>query len=93
MPAESKIVDKELKKEHQKVQKQFEQLEEKIAALNQQKIVLEAALGKHDIYADKNKFVQTETDYKSVSSHLQQLTAEYETFFEKLMELEHRMEA
>jgi ATP-binding cassette subfamily F protein 3 len=87
-----KVIDKDLKKEHQKIQKQFQQLEEKIALLNQQKIKLETALASHDIYTDKNKFVQTETDYQTVSSDLQKANAEYENVFEKLMELENKIE-
>ncbi|MEO6456011.1 MAG: ABC-F family ATP-binding cassette domain-containing protein, partial [Ginsengibacter sp.] len=90
--SEIKTIDKDLKKEHQKIQKQFEQLEEKIALLNQQKIVLEASLASHDIYSDKNKFIQTETEYKSVSSRLIKFNSEYEGVFEKLMELENKMD-
>jgi len=91
-PPVVKVIDKDLKKEHQKIQKQFQQLEEKIALLNQQKTKLETALASHDIYSDKNKFVQTETDYKTVSLNLQKANTEYETVFEKLMELENKIE-
>jgi ATP-binding cassette subfamily F protein 3 len=85
-------IDKEAQKELQKAQKQFEQVEEKIASLNKQKLMLEAALGSHDIYSDKIKFVQTETDYKSVSNQLQKANDEYESAFEKLMVLEGKEE-
>ena len=87
-----KVIDKDLKKEHQKVQRQFQQIEEKIALLNQQKTKLETVLTSHDIYSDKNKFVQTERDYQTVSSDLQKANAEYENVFEKLMELESKIE-
>ena len=76
------------KKELQKQQKLFQQLEEKIAQLNQQKATLEAQLTAPDTYSDRNKFVQTETDYKKVSDELLQMNKQYEEVFEKIMELE-----
>jgi ATP-binding cassette, subfamily F, member 3 len=81
-------INKELKKELQKQQKLFQQLEEKIAQLNKEKATLEAKLTAPDTYADRNKFVQTETDYKKVSDELQQMNKQYEEVFEKIMELE-----
>jgi ATP-binding cassette subfamily F protein 3 len=84
-------IDKDLKKELQKYQKQFQQAEEKLATLNLQKQQFEAALSAPDTYADKNKFVQTESSYKSVQVELQKLNAEYERLFEKVMELESRI--
>jgi ATP-binding cassette subfamily F protein 3 len=81
-------INKELKKELQKQQKLFQQLEEKIAQLNQQKATLELQLTAPDTYADRNKFVQTETDYKKVSDELQRMNKQYEEVFEKIMELE-----
>jgi ATP-binding cassette, subfamily F, member 3 len=76
------------KKELQKLQKQFQQLEEKIAQLNIQKTTLEAALADPSTYSDKNKFVQTETDYKKAGTELSRLNKQYEEIFEKIMELQ-----
>lgn len=84
-------IDKELKKEYQKHKNRFNQLEEKIAQLNKQKTELEAAMASPDTYADKNKFQQTETAYNKVASELSLLNKEYETVFEKVMELEEKM--
>ncbi|MBP6022886.1 ribosomal protection-like ABC-F family protein [Ferruginibacter sp.] len=84
-------IDKELKKEYQKQKNRFQQLEEKIAQLNKKKTELEAGLATPEIYNDKNKFVQTETDYKTTAAELVQLNAEYEVVFEKVMELEEKM--
>jgi len=81
-------INKELKKELQKQQKVFQQLEEKIAQLNKQKTTLEAQLTAPDTYSDRNKFVQTETEYKKVGEELKQLNKQYEEVFEKIMELE-----
>jgi ATP-binding cassette subfamily F protein 3 len=85
---ELKSIDKDLKKEHQETQRHFQQMEEKIASLRQQKKALEAALASHEIYTDKNKVLQTETEYKTVSLQLKEANAQYESIFDKLMELE-----
>ncbi|HYM93107.1 MAG TPA: ABC-F family ATP-binding cassette domain-containing protein, partial [Chitinophagaceae bacterium] len=79
---------KEHKKELQKQQRIFQQLEEKIALLNSKKSGLEAALADPSTYANKGKFLQTETDYKNVSEELKQLNKQYEQVFEKIVQLE-----
>ncbi|MBK7435055.1 MAG: ABC-F family ATP-binding cassette domain-containing protein [Chitinophagaceae bacterium] len=84
-------VDKELKKELQKHKNRFNQLEEKIAALNKKLTGLEADLASPEVYGDKNKFLATETAYKNVSAELKLANNEYETAFEKLMELESKI--
>ena len=84
-------IDKELKKEYQKQKNRFQQLEEKIAQLNKKKTELEAGLATPEIYNDKTKFVQTETDYKNTAVELEKLNADYEIIFEKVMELEEKL--
>ena len=84
-------VDKDIKKEYQKNKTRFQQIEEKLAQLNQRKTSLEALMTSPDNYADKDKFQQTEKDYKSVTAELDALNKEYETVFEKVMELEEKM--
>jgi ATP-binding cassette subfamily F protein 3 len=83
-------IDKELKKELQKQKSRFQQLEEKIAQLNKKKTELEASLASPDIYNNRTKFVQAETEYKNSTVELDKLNAEYEVVFEKLMELEEK---
>ncbi|MGN6435462.1 MAG: ABC-F family ATP-binding cassette domain-containing protein [Agriterribacter sp.] len=83
-------IDKELKKELQRQQKNLQQLEEKIASLTQQKKTLEAQLASPDIYSDKNKFLAAEADYKKNSDALNSINREYEAAFEKLLELEEK---
>jgi len=87
-PASNTPVSKENKKELQKQQRIFQQLEEKIAELNKQKTGLEASLADPATYSDKEKFLQAETDYKKNSSELNRLNAEYEKVFDRLMKLE-----
>ena len=81
-------IDKNAQKELQKTQRQFQQLEEKIASLTKQKATLEMALALPEIYTNSTKFSQTETDYKNISDQLEKANAEYEVVFEKIMELE-----
>ena len=81
-------INKEQKKELQKQQRIFQQLEEKIAELTKQKKHLEGALSDSSTYSDKNKFIQTETDYKKVTEQLSAANKEYEIVFEKIVGLE-----
>ncbi len=83
-------IDKELKKELQKQQKKLQQIEERIAALTQQKTALEAQLASPDIYSDKNKFLAAETGYQKNSEALAAANNEYEQTFERLLELEEK---
>ncbi|TAH05900.1 MAG: ABC transporter ATP-binding protein [Sphingobacteriales bacterium] len=92
-PVSNTPINKELKKELQKQQRLFQQLEEKIAALNKEKQTLEANLGHPDTYGDKAKFVATETRYKKNAQELAALNKEYEVIFEKIMELESQSNA
>ncbi|MDB5198684.1 MAG: ATPase component of transporter with duplicated ATPase domain [Chitinophagaceae bacterium] len=84
-------IDKNAQKELQKTQKQFQQLEEKIAGLTKQKLDLENALSSPEIYTDATKFSQTEADYKNVAEQLQKANSEYEVVFEKMMQLEGKL--
>ena len=80
--------NKEQKKELQKLQRIFQQLEEKIAGLNKQKTELEASLIDPAVYSDKNKFLQAEAALKKLTGELNNQNSEYEKVFEKIMELE-----
>ena len=84
-------VDKEVKKEYQKHKNRFQQIEEKLAQLNRDKVSLEAGMASPDNYADKNKFHQIESAYKKLTDELAGLNKEYEIVFEKVMELEEKM--
>jgi len=81
-------INKEAKKELQKQQRLFQELEQKIAALTEQKSRLEASLADPSTYSDKNKFVQAEADYQKTSDALIKTNQQYEQVFEKIMELE-----
>jgi ATP-binding cassette subfamily F protein 3 len=76
------------KKELQRLKNQFKQIEEKIASLQISKTNLETKLGESEIYGNKEKFLQTETDYKKTNEELKTLHQQYEVLFEKILELE-----
>ncbi len=84
-------IDKELKKELQKHKNRFTQLEEIIASVTKTKADLETKLGQPDILADRTKFVVAEKAYNDAVLELTILNGEYETVFEKVMELEEKM--
>ena len=88
VPEPKQVINKESKKELQKQQRLFQQYEEKIALLKEEKKKLEAALSSPDIYSDKNKYTQTEIEYKKVEGELSKLNGEYEQVFDKIVELE-----
>lgn len=75
-------------KELQRLQRQFQKLEEEISKLNQQKIDVELALANPESYKDKEKFLQLEKNYGLVQQKIKTANEQYETLFEKIMELE-----
>jgi ATP-binding cassette subfamily F protein 3 len=87
-PVKSAPIDKDAKRELQKLQKQFQQLEAELAKLNEKKQQLEAALGNPDVYGDKGKFQQVEGDYKQTLKDLERANKQYEEVFEKIVEQE-----
>ncbi|MBW7890206.1 MAG: ABC-F family ATP-binding cassette domain-containing protein [Chitinophagaceae bacterium] len=89
-PGGNGAINKELKKEIQKYQKNLQQLEEKLNSLTQKKKELEALLASPDIYADKEKFLQAESNYQKSVETLARADKEYEKVFEKLLELEEK---
>lgn len=84
-------INKEAKKELQKQQRLFQQHEESLAQLKEERKKLESALGSSEIYGDKNKYAQTETQYKKVNEELEKLNLDYEKVFEKIVHLENQI--
>jgi ATP-binding cassette subfamily F protein 3 len=81
-------INKEVKKEHQKQQRIFQQLEERIGELKQKRNLLETALTDPAVYADKNRFKSAEADYKKTAAELEKANIQYEQVFEKIISLE-----
>ena len=87
-PPQAKQGNAPINKELQKLQKTFQQLEEKIAAKKAEKEKLEAALGNPETYSDPKKFQETEKSYKAVGAELEQMNVQYEELFEQIMALD-----
>ena len=81
-------VDKEAKKELQKLKSRFSQVESSVSALTAKKTDLENQLASPEIYSDNAKFRQVESDYQKATKELTTANEEYETLFEKIMKLE-----
>jgi ATP-binding cassette subfamily F protein 3 len=81
-------INKDVKKELQKLQKQFEQMEQKIATLTIEKNKLEQSLADPATYSDKNKFLAAETAYNKAQAELTKMNGEYEKVFEKMMKMQ-----
>ena len=77
-------VEKELLKQ----QRLFQQIEKNLAGLNEKKAALEIKLSDPTTYSNTGTFKQTETDYKQVQDELKLATKEYETAFEKIIQME-----
>ena len=84
-------IDKELKKEYQRQQKRFQQAEEQLKRLQEQKLKLEANLADPQTYAQKDKFQEVELAYQKVSQDLSFANQQYEQLFETMMDLESRV--
>lgn len=87
-PALNPQVNKDVKKELQRQQKLFQQHEEQIARLREEKKGLETALATSEIYSDKTRYSETETRYRHVEAELDRVNKEYEKIFERIVELE-----
>lgn len=81
-------VNKEAKKLLQKQQKIVEQLEEDMKRLQTESNRLEQQLSTPEIYADRQKFLVAESEYKKAALSLSIARQNYDTALEKLMELE-----
>lgn len=88
VPGVNTPVNKDQKKELQKLQKQFQQLEAQIATLTEKKLALETSLSDPATYSDKTKFLQAETAYKQASEELSRHNVTYEKVFEAIVALE-----
>lgn len=85
-------INKELKKEIQRLQKKFQKTEED---LEKEKTVLaqiELQLTDPNVYADKAKFLALENEYKQALKAVSTLEESYEVIFNELFELEEKQQ-
>jgi ATP-binding cassette subfamily F protein 3 len=92
-PSSNVVFDKEAQKEVLKLQKIFQQAENKLAQLNAKKADLEMKLGSPETYGDTVAFKKVEHDYNQILQDVKVCTKEYERAFEKLMLLEEKLSA
>ena len=78
-------------KEYEKLQKKVERLEAELKQITQSKAALEADLSNPEIYADKHKFSELDSKYRSQSLAVAAKNSEYEKAFEALMEAEEKL--
>jgi len=81
-------VNKEAKKQFQKQQKLVEQLDADIKRLQQESDRLELHLSAPEIYADRQKFLVAESEYKKAALSLNVAKQQYDMALEKLIEME-----
>jgi len=81
-------ISKEKKKEYQKAQKRFQELESRLAEAQAKQKELELKLADPGLYANKDNFVAAESAYQQIRKLATSLTAEYEKAFEEMMRLE-----
>ncbi|HSC55212.1 MAG TPA: ABC-F family ATP-binding cassette domain-containing protein [Phnomibacter sp.] len=84
-------INKELQKDYKNQQKLFEKADALVQQLQEKLLRVEGQLANPEVYAVKEKFVETEKSYQSVKAELTKAQANYETAFEKLMELEEKL--
>jgi ATP-binding cassette subfamily F protein 3 len=81
-------INKEAKKQFQKQQKLVEQLDEDIKRLQLESNRLELQLSAPEIYAERQKFLVAESEYKKAALSLNVAKQQYDVALEKLMEME-----
>ena len=79
--------EREVEKAKKKLQRQFEELESKIAVLKTDKTKAEDALADPRIYSDKTKFQEAEKTYQQINGQLSTMENQYEKIFEELMNM------
>jgi len=81
----------QLRRELQNKSKSLQKLETELERLKTDVSSLEAQLGDPSIYADKEKFLKLDNQYKQLSPKLAAKDKEYEKLLEEVMELEEKL--
>jgi ATP-binding cassette, subfamily F, member 3 len=84
-------VSKDVKKQIQKQQRLVEQLEADLNRLESESSRLEQQLSAPEIYADRQKFLVAESEYKKAALSLSVARQTFDTALEKLMEMEEEL--
>jgi len=81
-------IDKDKQKEKKRLQRQFDELETKIAVLKKSKAEAETALADPAIYSNRSAFAEAESTYNRLQAELINSEKQSETVFEALMNLD-----
>jgi ATP-binding cassette subfamily F protein 3 len=81
-------IDKEKQKEKKRLQRQFDELEAKIAGLKKSKAEAETALADPAIYSNRTAFAEAESTYNRLQAELTSSEKQSEIIFEVLMNLD-----
>jgi ATP-binding cassette subfamily F protein 3 len=87
-PEITQPINKEAKKQFQKQQKLVEQLDGDIRRLQEESDRLELQLSAPEIYADRQKFLVAESEYKKAALSLNVAKQQYDVALERLIEME-----
>jgi len=82
------VIKPEAKRELEKQQKLFKQIEEKLARFQMQKADVEKQLASPEIYQSGQKFKETEARYQQLLQQVKETEAQYEKVFESIITLE-----
>ncbi len=84
-------INKELKKEWAKCQKNVQQFEDHLKLIKEKIASLEQQLADPATYSDREKFIKAESAYSVAQKEFEKINAGYESAFEKMMEMEERL--
>ena len=87
-PKPANNLDREQKKELQKLQRQLEKTASQIDDLTKEKTILETAMSSPETYVIPDKFKELENKYAQLNAKISAAEKEYEILFEKIMEME-----
>ncbi len=85
-PEQKPLGDK--KKALQKHQREFDKAEAALNQLEEQKAQLEAAMTDPALYANRDQFKKVEGEYAACTARLQEIQEQYNSLFERILELE-----
>lgn len=81
----------QLRREYQSKMKTFQKLEAELEKLKSELSGLETQLGDPAVYADKDKFLKLDEQYKQLTVKVNARSADYEQLFEEVMQLEEKL--
>lgn len=82
---------KQLQRDYKKKQNEFQKVEKELNDMNAQKDKLEAQLADPEFYADKDKFMKVDEEYRQLNEMIERFTSKYDALFEDMLLLEEKL--